>query len=98
MTSDVEIRGMNFTRACEYLTLSPDEFVKLRDHGLIACLHANGKQSYPTDALAITQRLLKLGRERSWEYTTLAWYADLMFATEVGRAILLPMDGATKAT
>lgn len=81
-----------FSEACEYLSLPPDELAALRERGLVACSYQDGKQVYPQDALDISQHLIALQRERGWTYPTLAWYADLVFATEVGRAILLPIQ------
>src|SRR6266849_4352049 len=89
--SELVSKEFSFSQACEYLSLAPDDLVTLRERGLVACLSVSGKQVYPQTALNITKHLLKLGRERHWEPETLAWYADLVFATEVGRAILLPI-------
>jgi hypothetical protein len=83
--------GLNFTQACEYLSVSPDELAALREHGLAACLEINGYQLYPETGVALTRYLLQMGRERSWQESTLAWYADLLFTSEIGRAILLPI-------
>jgi hypothetical protein len=91
MAKGISANRLSFAKACEYLGLSPDDLVTLREHGLVAYLSPSGKQVYPRAVLDITQRLLKLGQERGWRYETLAWYADLVFAAEIGRAILLPL-------
>ncbi|MCC7451979.1 MAG: hypothetical protein IT324_31530 [Anaerolineae bacterium] len=90
--------GNSFAEACEYLNLTPDLFSTLRDQGLIACFNPESKPIYPTVALDITRRLMTLGAERQWEQATLAWYADLVFATEVGRSILLPISQDAAST
>ena len=94
--------GLSFAQACERLACAPAELARLREAGLVACLHQAGRQVYPAVALDLTAQLLGLGAERDWTPATLAWYADLVFAAEVGRAILLPTTGpadpATPAT
>ncbi len=82
---------LNFTQACEYLSLSPDELVVLREQGLVAYLEADGRQIYPRTGLELTRHLLRIGNERRWEVATLTWYADLLFTSEIGRAVLLPI-------
>jgi hypothetical protein len=84
------ISGLSFTQACERLGLAPADLARLREQGLVACLQKQGRQVYPVAALDLTSQLLELGHERGWTPPTLAWYADLVFAAEVGRAILLP--------
>jgi hypothetical protein len=96
MTVEIINGGLSFAASCNYLTLSPDDLVELREQGLVACVNQNGKQIYPQVALNITRRLLALGQQRGWANAALAWYADLVFATEVGRAILLPISGEGK--
>jgi hypothetical protein len=82
---------LNFTQACEYLALSPDEMVTLREQRLAASFEIDGRQLYPKTSLELTRQLLQIGRKRSWSIATLAWYADLLFTSEIGRAILLPI-------
>jgi hypothetical protein len=82
--------GLSFTQACERLALAPADLVALRDQGLVACEYQHGRQVYPQPALDLSAQLLALGAPRGWQPATLAWYADLTFAAEVGRAILLP--------
>jgi hypothetical protein len=82
--------GLSFAQACERLSCAPDELVALREQGLVACIRQNGRQVYPTRALDLSGQLLALGQARGWSAPTVAWYADLVFAAEVGRAILLP--------
>jgi hypothetical protein len=82
---------LTFNEACEYLALGPAEVVALREQGLIAAFGRAGDQEYPKSSLELTQRLLRIGTERGWSTSTLAWYADLIFATEVGRSILIPI-------
>ena len=84
------ISGLTFTQACERLGLAPADLARLREQGLVACLQKQGRQVYPLAALDLTSQLLALGQHRGWTPHTLAWYADLVFAAEVGRAILLP--------
>lgn len=86
-----ESTDLNFTQACQYLELTSDEFTELRRQGLVASLNQSGRQAYPQQALELTRQLLRLGQIHGWGIPTLAWYADLVFATEVGRAILLPI-------
>src|SRR5438105_4664681 len=89
---DKAISGeLNFMQACEYLSLSPDELVSLREQGLVACRGADDHQFYPKTGLEITRHLLQLRRERNWAVAAIAWYADLLFTSEIGRAILLPI-------
>lgn len=90
--------SLSFAQACEYLGLAPAALVTLREQGLVVCLNQQGRQIYPRPALEVTDHLLVLGQERGWQPETLAWYADLVFAAEVGRAILLPtITGETVA-
>ena len=86
--------GLSFAQACEHLGLAPAALAALRDEGLVVCSEQRGRQVYPQPALSLTDHLLALGRPRGWAPATLAWYADLVFAAEVGRAILLPIAGA----
>src|SRR5689334_3986471 len=90
MAKALTAQGLTFTQACERLGLAPADLVRLREQGLIACLQQQGRQVYPAAALDLTGQLLALGYSRGWTPATLAWYADLVFAAEVGRAILLP--------
>ncbi|MDQ2808742.1 MAG: hypothetical protein M3Z04_17815 [Chloroflexota bacterium] len=89
--------NLSFAQACAHLGLAPADLVALRDQGLVACLEQQGRQVYPQTALQLTDLLLALGRARGWTPATLAWYADLAFAAEVGRTILLPTTGPTTA-
>lgn len=82
--------GLTFAGACEALGVSSGDLTALREVGLVACLRRKGRQVYPRAALNLTRQLLKVGRERGWEPATTAWYADLFFASQVGRTILLP--------
>lgn len=82
--------GLTFAAACEALGVSSGDLTALREAGLVACLRRKGRQIYPRAALDLSRILLHLGRERNWEPATLCWYADLLFAAEVGRTILLP--------
>ncbi len=87
--------SFSFAQACAHLGVAPADLVALRDQGLVACIEQQGRQVYPQTALQLTELLLALGRERNWSPATLAWYADLAFAAEVGRTILLPTTGPT---
>jgi len=82
--------GLTFAGACEALAVSSGELTALREAGLVACLRRKGRQIYPRAALDLSRILLGLGEERDWDTATLCWYADLVFAAEVGRTILLP--------
>lgn len=82
--------GLTFAGACEALAVSSGELTALREAGLVACLRRKGRQIYPRAALDLSRILLSLGEERDWDTHTLCWYADLVFAAEVGRTILLP--------
>ncbi len=82
--------GLTFAGACEALGVSSGELTALREAGLVACLRRKGRQIYPRAALDLSRILLDLGAERDWDTHTLCWYADLVFAAEVGRTILLP--------
>jgi len=84
--------SLSFAQACEFLSVSTSELNDLRENGLVICHMRGGKQIYLRTPLAIARYLLDLGRERDWIYETLACYADLAFAAEVGRAVLLPMN------
>ncbi len=89
-----ETNVLTFAQACEFLGLPPDGLADLRERGLVTCDRSGGRQSYPQIPLEIMSRLLRIGHERTWGYETLACYVDLVFAAEVGRAILVPMvDG-----
>src|SRR5260221_9825493 len=88
--------SLRFSEACEYLSVSTSDLNALRECGLVVCQTKGGKQIYLRTSLAIAQHLLELGRERMWSYETLACYADLAFAAEVGRAVLLPMGDETQ--
>jgi hypothetical protein len=83
---------LTFAEACEYLALAPDELVTLRELGLVACRHEEGRQIYPEEALRITQQLLKLAQRQVWTKDTLAWFADLSFAASIGRVLLVPIE------
>src|ERR1700690_2798109 len=98
MTNKVSSASLNFTQACSYLEILPDDFTQLRRKGFIACINDAGRQSYPQPSLTLTRKLLSLGESYGWSYETLAWYADLVFATEVGRAILLPLTSHQNTT
>ena len=82
--------GLTFGQACAMLAVSSTELASLREQGLVACLRRGSRQVYPREALMLTRRLLSLGRERDWAPATLCWYADLVFAGQIGRTILLP--------
>lgn len=82
--------GLTFAGACEALGVSSGELTTLREAGLVACLRRKGRQIYPRAALDLSRILISLGEERDWDTHTLCWYADLVFAAEVGRTILLP--------
>src|SRR5579859_363070 len=84
--------SLSFAQACEYLSVSTSDLNALREHGLVICQMKGGKQTYLRPPLPIARYLFDLGRERDWSYDTLACYADLAFAAEVGRAVLLPMN------
>ena len=81
---------LTFAQACAELGISSTELATLRERGLVACLRRGHRQVYPREALTLTRHLLELGRARGWESGTLAWFADLIFAAQVGRTILLP--------
>lgn len=83
---------LSFSEACAYLSVSPADFTALREQRLVACTSTKRNQTYPQDRLDLTRCLLNLGKERNWNTMTLAWYADLLFAAEIGRAILLPVQ------
>ena len=82
--------GLTFAGACALLGVSSGELTALREVGLVACLRRNGRQLYPRHALTLSRILLGLGQARDWQPATLCWYADLVFAAQVGRTILLP--------
>src|SRR6476660_4333750 len=82
--------GLSFAQACARLGVDPATFVALREQGLVLAGAQQGRQIYPQPALDLADHLLALGAARGWSPPTLAWYADLVFAAEVGRAILLP--------
>ena len=80
-----------FGAACALLGASPDEMRTLRQLGLLVADVRGRRHSYPTEALHFTQSLLQLARTQGWPYPTLCWYADLLFASEIGRIVLLPL-------
>jgi hypothetical protein len=87
---------LNFKQACEYIGLSPTSFAQLREQGFITAFDEAGSQVYSKKPLDLVRKLLAIEAERGWDRETTAWYADLVFATEVGRAILIPIpDGKT---
>src|SRR5215218_6470784 len=99
MSAKKKTAELSFMEACTYLGVSPADLVALREQGLAVCTIERPHQTYPQDKLEITHRLLNLGKNRSWNTATLAWYADLLFVAEVGRAILLPIhDDETHST
>jgi hypothetical protein len=81
---------LTFAQACEELGVSSTELAGLREGGLVACIRRGTRQFYPREPLILTRHLLNLGRSRGWEVATLCWFADLMFAGQVGRTLLLP--------
>src|SRR5258708_2900824 len=87
---------LRFSEACEYLSVSTSDLNALRECGLVVCQAKGGKQTYLRTPLDIARHLLSLGQERAWSYEALACYADLAFAAEVGRAVLLPMGDETQ--
>ena len=95
MGKKIQVAGLTFAEACEYLALSPDDLASLREAGLVACIREQGKQIYPREALGITQRFLNLRTKQRWSQGTLAWFADLCFAASVGRSVWLPIDMPT---
>lgn len=84
---------LTFAQACEELAVASTELAGLREQGLVACLRRGNRQFYPRESLALTRHLLGLGQARGWEAGTLCWFADLMFAAQVGRTVLLPSTG-----
>ncbi|HXG24682.1 MAG TPA: hypothetical protein VNJ09_09025 [Chthonomonadales bacterium] len=82
---------LTFGDACSLLQLSSREVAHLRKQGLLACIHRDGRQIYPRAALQLTACLLALGKRYGWSTETLSWYADLTFASEIGRVVLLPL-------
>jgi hypothetical protein len=89
---------LTFNEACSYLGLSSHDFAALREQGLVAYTHRRERQVYPRQALELTARLLAIGQRRRWSSETLVWYADLAFASQVGRVVLLPLaEGDTPA-
>ena len=89
---------LTFAQVCSLLDITATEFSTLRDQGLIACYESGQTQTYPADALQISQKLLELGRERHWAAPTLAWYADLLLASTIGRTLLIPLHGEERFT
>jgi hypothetical protein len=89
---------LSFGEACSLLQLPSGEVSNLRKQGLVACIHRDGRQLYPRTALQLTAALLALGKRRGWSAETLAWFADLVFASEIGRVVLLPLldSGSTQ--
>lgn len=86
-------RALSFIKACEYLGLTPDDFTRLREAHLIQPVTEGAQQQYRPEGLRLARALLTIGERRGWRYPTLAWFADLAFACEVGRSILLPLPG-----
>ncbi len=84
---------LTFAQACRVLDVTAAEFAALRDQGLIACYEYQQTQTYPADMLQISRKLVELGRERHWAESTLAWYADLLLASTIGRTLLIPLHG-----
>lgn len=91
--SDQPESMLTLANACEYLGLTPQAFAQLHEANLIRPINIAGQQSYRSDELQLVAFLLRVGVERGWGYRSLAWFADLAFACEVGRAILLPLPG-----
>lgn len=91
-------RELDFSEACQYLALSPKEFSALREENLVAFYVQQGRQVYPLEPLTLTERLLTIGQRRGWNAATVAWYADLLFCAEIGRAILLPIHDVSKTS
>lgn len=85
--------ALDFSQACTYLGLTPDEFTALGAQGLVPRVKGGNTHTYDQNVLALTQRLLALGDTHAWEPATLAWFADLVFASQIGRTILLPIVG-----
>ena len=94
----MQLDALNFNQACEYLSLQPSEMVKLRDIGLLAAIESENGQRYLRTHLDLTLHLLHIGTRRGWTYDILAWYADLLFASNIGRAILLPLHEKERRT
>lgn len=86
---------LTFAEACAFLQRSSHEFAALRKQGLVACVRkatdTGDRQTYSRQSLMLTGRLTAIGERRNWAAETLAWYADLAFASEIGRAVLLPL-------
>lgn len=82
---------LTFQEACHFLGLSAADFSALREQGLVAIVRKREKQLFPRRALLLTARLLALGRKHGWSAKSIAWFADLAFASEVGRVVLLPL-------
>lgn len=85
--------ALDFSQACAYLGLSSEEFTALGAQGLVPRVKGGNTHTYNQNVLALTQRLLALGDTHAWEPATLAWFADLVFASQIGRTILLPIVG-----
>src|SRR3712207_7703786 len=50
-------------------------------------LFRSSHQRYPVASLRLTRHLLRVGAERGWGHATLCWYADLLFAAQIGLTI-----------
>ena len=90
---------LSFAEASHLLGVSAGEMNALREHGLVACLRTGDRQAFPRQTLQLTARLLDIARRQHWSHATLAWFADLAFASEVGRVVLLPLlegEGASR--
>lgn len=98
MSNEVAKSNLTFAEACEYLSISPDDMVRLRDARLVAVLRQGGRQTYPTEALDITNRLLHLTEAHGWSTDTLAWYGDLCFFNSFGQTQVRPIDETLEPT
>ena len=85
---------LSFAEACAFLALPTKEFARLRDAGLVVRQIDGTHQRYPVASLRLTRHLLRVGAERGWGHATLCWYADLLFAAQIGLTILIPGEVA----
>nr|MDQ2730827.1 hypothetical protein [Armatimonadota bacterium] len=77
--------------ACGLLNISPDRLAALRSEGLAPSLPGRTRAAYSASLVEGLRRLLAVTRLQEWPIPSLSWYADLAFASEVGRVVLLPI-------
>lgn len=93
MAKKTQVEHKEFLRtkqASDYTGIDPRLLPHFRLLGLVSSIQEpNGLIAYSTISLDLAKMLFSLAQKHNWQnYETLAWMNDLLFACEVGRALI----------